>query len=383
MEIVGALCCIGKIICRQKTGGFGESAAVPENRVGGKGEIAMSATSVQQPGGRVARWDYAKLLLIFLVVWGHFLDKHVETEEMARRAYMVIYTFHMPLFLFISGIFSKKNINQKRYGNIAFYLVIYYVIKILLCLSGWFEEERFKFSLLSENYIPWYAYALFVYSMVTILLRRGRTGYVLVCSVALACFAGYDEEVGSFLVLSKLLVFYPFFYLGYCMDGDKVLKVLSGRGVKLVSAVMLAIFVLVVYRNIDTVWEFQPLVIGRKCYVSSFENEKYVQWGALLRLGYYLVAGMVSAMVLSLVPGGKGGVLADFGSRSLQVYVIHGIFIKLLYGKYHGEEWLFQMGKPVPVLFLGAIAAVITLFCSLAFWDRIFAVLRRTTVQER
>ena len=350
--------------------------------VGGKGELNMSDTSVQQPGGRIARWDYAKLLLIFLVVWGHFLDKHTETEEAARIAYTVVYTFHMPLFLFISGIFSKKNINQKRYGNIAFYLVIYYVIKILLCLSGWFEEEKFKFSLFSEHYIPWYAFALFVYSMVTILLRRGRPTYVLVCSVVLACFVGYDENVGSFLVLSKLLVFYPFFYLGYCMDGDKVLRALSGKGVKIVSAVLLVAFVVLVYRKIDSIWEFQPLLIGKKCYVSAFEKEKYVQWGALLRLGYYLAAGVVSAMVLSIVPEGKGGILADLGSRSLQVYVLHGIFIKILYGKYHGEEWLFEMGKPVPVLFLAAIAAVITLFCALPVWDRIFAVLRRTTIQE-
>lgn len=340
----------------------------------------MSDINVQRSGSRIARWDYAKLLLIFLVVWGHFLDKHVLEGETVRAAYMVIYTFHMPLFLFISGIFSKKNIMQKRYGNIAFYLVIYYLIKILLCLSGWFEEEAFKFSLLSEWYIPWYAYALFVYSMVTILLRRGRPVYVLLCSVALACFVGYDEDVGSYLVLSKLLVFYPFFYLGYCMDGNKVLKALSGKGIKLVSAVLLAVFIVLVYKKIDAVWEFQPLVIGRKCYASSFEKEKYVQWGALLRLGYYLVAGIASIMVLSLVPGGKGGVAADLGSRSLQVYVIHGIFIKLIYGKYHGEEWLFQMGRPVPVLFLAAIAAVVTLFCALPVWEGIFAVLRRTTV---
>lgn len=343
----------------------------------------MSDTSVQQSGGRIARWDYAKLLLIFFVVWGHFLDKHVETEETARVAYMVIYTFHMPLFLFISGIFSKKNIQEKRYGNIAFYLVIYYLIKILLCISGWFEEEMFKFSLLSEGYIPWYAYALFVYSMVTILLRRGRPVYVLLCSVVLACFVGYDEEVGSYLVLSKLIVFYPFFYLGYCMDGNKVLKVLSGKGIRIVSAVLLAVFVVLIYRKIDAVWEFQPLVIGRKCYASSFEREKYVQWGAFLRFGYYLVAGVVGTVVLSLVPGGKGGVLADLGSRSLQVYVIHGIFIKLIYGKYHGEEWLFEMGKPVPILFLAVIAAVITVFCALPFWERMFAALRRTTIQEK
>lgn len=337
----------------------------------------MSGINAEQTDNRIARWDYAKLLLIFLVVWGHLLEKHVNTDEMARVAYLVVYTFHMPLFLFISGNFSKKNINQKRYGNIAFYLVVYYLIKILLCLSGWFEEEKFKFSLLSENYIPWYAFALFVYSMVTILLRRGKPAYVLVCSVTLACFAGYDEEVGNLLVLSKLLVFYPFFYLGYCMDGNRVLKALSGKGIKIVSAVLLAAFVVLVYKKIDIAWEFQPLVIGRKCYASAFEKEKYVQWGALLRLGYYMSAGLASAMVLSLVPGGNGGILSGFGSRSLQVYVIHGIFIKLLYGKYHGEEWLFQMGKPFPVLFLAVIAAAITLFCALPVWGGIFAALRR------
>ena len=52
-------------------------------------------------------FDNAKFILIFLVVFGHFLRSFIEESEIIYSLYKVIYTFHMPAFILISGFFAK------------------------------------------------------------------------------------------------------------------------------------------------------------------------------------------------------------------------------------------------------------------------------------
>ena len=52
-------------------------------------------------------WDNAKGLLIFLVVFGHFLSGNTNHSG-ALLVLTVIYSFHMPAFAFISGFFTRE-----------------------------------------------------------------------------------------------------------------------------------------------------------------------------------------------------------------------------------------------------------------------------------
>ena len=53
-------------------------------------------------------FDNAKLLLIFLVIFGHLIQPFVEDYSQIEDLYYLIYTFHMPGFILISGYFSKN-----------------------------------------------------------------------------------------------------------------------------------------------------------------------------------------------------------------------------------------------------------------------------------
>ena len=57
--------------------------------------------------------DNLKVILIFLVVFGHLIERYIDTNLTLRGLYMFIYTFHMPLFIFVSG-FLPKNIYKSR-----------------------------------------------------------------------------------------------------------------------------------------------------------------------------------------------------------------------------------------------------------------------------
>ena len=121
----------------------------------------------------------------------------------------------MTAFIFISGLFSKKAVDQKNYRKVFEYLVLYIFIKVYLFLikivCGYGVAEV---SLLAEGGVPWYVFSLAAYVLITICLRNIDKRYLFIFSIVLACFAGYDPNLGKELVLSRILVYYPFFWPG-------------------------------------------------------------------------------------------------------------------------------------------------------------------------
>ena len=55
---------------------------------------------------RIKYWDLLKGIAIFLVVWGHTIQYGGSGSIFFdNKAFIFIYSFHMPLFLLISGYF--------------------------------------------------------------------------------------------------------------------------------------------------------------------------------------------------------------------------------------------------------------------------------------
>ncbi len=57
---------------------------------------------------RDAYFDNAKLFLMILVVFGHFLQPFIDNDPLYNDLYYFIFTFHMPAFILISGYFAKS-----------------------------------------------------------------------------------------------------------------------------------------------------------------------------------------------------------------------------------------------------------------------------------
>ncbi|MGK0563065.1 acyltransferase family protein, partial [Enterococcus faecalis] len=64
---------------------------------------------------RLYKWDNVKLFLIFLVSFGHILDREASPSRLMETIHFWIYSFHMPAFIFVSGLFSKHAIKQRKY----------------------------------------------------------------------------------------------------------------------------------------------------------------------------------------------------------------------------------------------------------------------------
>lgn len=174
-------------------------------------------------------FDNLKAVLIFLVVLGHFLlPIHGDNPLVVVKR--LIYIFHMPLFVFVSGYFAKKIYKNGQYNfKKILYLIKAYVlfviaIQIVYAICGF--EDFVEINFFSQSGAPWYLFAMIVWYLTIPLIRRCRPLPVISVNIGLALVAGYFKNVGDFLCLSRILVFGPFFYIGYYMEQPVLEKAL-------------------------------------------------------------------------------------------------------------------------------------------------------------
>ena len=169
-------------------------------------------------GARDPYWDCLKMVLIFLVVFGHTLKFHVVAGSTGQGVYNFIYLFHMPLFIFISGRFSQCR-DRRRYLRGMFRLIeTYAVFQVLMCLLNSYVVAHVPFTLHRLLFEPmwamWYLLALFCWRLFIFLLPQkwlnGRPVMVMALSVAVGLGEGF-LPFDPYFTLHHTLSSLPFF----------------------------------------------------------------------------------------------------------------------------------------------------------------------------
>lgn len=183
--------------------------------------------------------DWAKFIGIFLVVFGHLLQKtgdwhHPELLEL----WNVVYLFHMPLFFILSGYMYKKSHSFKK---IFFTLVVPYLCYQFLFLPAAFamnvRTEGFSLALLGkqimgivlgDGYNTSISYydclpCWFIVSMIQLRLlfhfvpinRRNCILLLILCPVILVLLKVYNIDL--IFCLDSTLMAIPYFLVGYTL----------------------------------------------------------------------------------------------------------------------------------------------------------------------
>lgn len=312
---------------------------------------------------RIQKWDILKAILIFLVVLGHLVDYYTENNAFARSLYLFIYTFHMPLFIFISGIFSKSLVEQKRYDRVFGYFAVY-VFDMLLRILLFHGKLNDLFSTTAAS---WYMLTMIFCSLATMFLQRFSSAYVLCFAVVFACFFGYHVADGDFLAVSRSIVFFPFYFLGYICDREKLQNFCNGKLKKFAAVILLAVLAVVAFVLIDQVYWLRPLLTAHTPYrvlgtVSS-------QYGFFIRLAYYLVAALAGLCVIILTPNTtKVPLVTKIGQRTLSIFVFQEI-LTYVYSRFI-KDWLEGYFGDNAVYFVIPIAVVGIGILSLGVFDK-------------
>ena len=260
--------------------------------------------------------DNIKAILIFLVVFNHLIAfALVKNDEIARHVWYAITIFHMPAFIFVSGYLSKNHQDQlKNFQHLMIPYILGYTLTwaATVWASGGMDYDLLR----PSGTAMWYVLALFVYRCTIEALGKFR--FAVPLTILLALWAGTRPEVSTYLSVSRIIVFTPFFIAGYLWSSDTTKWVRGFHG-KLILLV-LSIGMLVV---------IPVYMINQKIPVDLLrENHTYlmsgvsVQTGLILRMLMYLTSFTVIITLFALLPDRK--LITTFiGRNTMSVYFLH------------------------------------------------------------
>lgn len=211
---------------------------------------------------REAFYCNIKLLLIFMVVYGHLLEGIMDNAEPLMQIYRIIYSVHMPLFLFLSGLFLKNRAGCAR--RMKQVLLYYAVCQTAVVVVGRVLGQQMNLDtpvwhlwyLLSLGYMAGLGWCWFVLAERWQQFDRGTAKVALLTvSVLLALIVGKCPGVGRWLSLSRTFCFLPFFLAGVFCPENMDWKSVRARIVGLAGL---------------GVWLFMYLVWGKKIPTALF-----------------------------------------------------------------------------------------------------------------
>ena len=266
---------------------------------------------------RIALWDNLKFILITLVVAGHFADQLTDYSSIYSSIYLFIYAFHMPLFIFISGYFhSDRNTTKK----VLFYTSLGFLYKIVSFLIDRLNgDSQYIFNLLADSGLAWFMFVLAIYTFVLFLLKDQNKKFILIGSIILACFAGYDKSIGDFLYLSRAIIFFPFYILGTMMKSFDIIE--FKRKYPLLKVFALLIFVtwvILCITKVDTLYGLRYMFSGRQPFPDGI-----ISFGPIVRLACYIISAVLGISLILLTTSKKIKWISDFGKNTINVYFWH------------------------------------------------------------
>lgn len=286
---------------------------------------------------RDAYYDNAKFLLIFLVVLGHFIQSYIHDNKFIFTLYTTIYLFHMPAFILISGYFAKgfrrkgylKNITKKLIGP-------YLVFQGIYTFYYFFIQGKDGTSLdpLNPQWSLWFLLSLFSWNLLLFLFTKLNVKMSILLSFILGIAVGYMNIIDSYLSLSRTIVFFPLFLLGFYFKKEYFVK-LRNHKVQCISVLFFIVFFIMIYLlpEIEYKWLF-----GSKPY--EVLGQEGLRAG-LIRLAIYSLTLFATVGFLALVPK-KKVFFTKWGTRSIYIYLLHGFFIQY----FRNSEWVTALNEP-------------------------------------
>ncbi len=269
-------------------------------------------------------FDNIKFILILLVVIGHTIEPFIHKHRLIYATYKVIYTFHMPLFILISGYFAKKAIRNRNYTKLIHnYLVPYLIFQILYSVMYFGVENKATYTL--RLFTPYFTlwFLLTVFTCHLILPWLLKLPAPMVWALLAGAAIGYINLDGKFLSLSRTFVFLPFFLAGYRAE-ERHFTFFQTRKRKLAAPFILLSLFICFY------WVFPDFTSKWLTGSYSYQELGVAEWhGGVYRLLLYIVQTLAIVSILALVPR-RETFYTPRGSRTLYVYLFHGLIIRSL-----------------------------------------------------
>lgn len=269
---------------------------------------------------RDAYYCNLKFLLLFLVIFGHWIEAYIDFFPWVNTIYRIIYTVHMPLFIFLSGTFltSGEQAKLQAFRYLSYYLIFQTITVLIGKMAGG------SYCLYRPCWHLWYLLSLSLWSFSVWRLERWthlscRPPYVkagtILLAVVIGCGAGCLPRIGRDLSLSRTLVFFPYILIGQLCPRD----IFRSRRIPGIIALL----------------GFVGLYFLFGCYIPTNFFYQADSYGALgeslgiqLRLACYLMGGLFGIGILALTPERRFP-FSLLGTDTLWIYLCHAPLVIL------------------------------------------------------
>ncbi len=304
--------------------------------------------------------DNLRCLLIILVVLGHFFSK-ISSIEAYKYLNYFIYLFHMPLFIFVSGYFSKSIIKNGVFQSKKVFSIfwMYLLFRCITYLITGYYKGFHSFKLFDESSAPWYLLSLSLWYLMIPLIRNYKAKYVIPITFVIGILIGFDSSVGTFLSLSRTIVFFPFFCIGYYFTPE-LLSSLLKKKLRIPSFILLAVTLGLLLWKGNLFSPYARFSYGATSYAGILKKDYYFT-GPLYRTIWYVVAIILSLAVMYIIPRCHTW-FTYIGQRTLSVYVVHVLIRNVLV--YEGFNTYILSLPRIYSLFVFVVCIVIVLISS-------------------
>lgn len=205
----------------------------------------------------------------------------------------------MPAFIFLSGYFSSFN-RKKILFRLIFPYVVFQTLYLIFDAVVLNNSPNISLHYTTPYWLLWYLFALIIYNLLIPFFDTAQlSGQVvfLAASVVLSLLAGYNNSIGYFLSLSRIITFAPFFLGGYYFRKDSALFENTASRFRLAVPV---VGVIISVMGIVYLWKMKlaPAVLYGSF---SYANAGY----SPTQKFFLLVIGCGGIMSIALIPNKK------------------------------------------------------------------------------
>lgn len=268
-----------------------------------------------QGAARDTYWDSLKFVLIFLVVFAHFIKMGLD-EPAKLFFHNYIYCFHMPLFIIISGLFTHSSSVKKTWKGVMSFVEVIAVCTIYVYLI-WGNAYY-----IVPWYVLWYLASLVCWRLIVqyLPMNKIKPQVAILLAIILCLIVGMLPINGK-LAIDKTIAFFPFFLIGYYLQSEKgkeLIKKLRGfpHWISAVTLILMGGGILLLNKDLTY-------------YVVYTGYKGDLMYEILIRLACIATAIVMSAAVINLTPDVK--LFAKWGKSTLYIFIYHAF---ITYGLY-------------------------------------------------
>lgn len=269
---------------------------------------------------RDAAYCNLKLLLIFLVIYGHLIEPRIWQSSGLMTQYRWIYLVHMPLFAFLTGLFLRTGEVCLRQWSQCFSLYLFLQTAAVFLGDG-------RVYPLTPYWHLWYLLSVSTWCLLGWLwfrFGRGNGIILLLTFIVIGCVVGYDPHIHREHSLSRTLAFCPYFFAGLLCHRE--IPWHKYRPLGLTCLLLTVCVMLTEGRDIPTVFLYHTAPYG------SLGN------GAYLRMICYFAGFSLGLFLLSFVPTVRLPV-SKVGVDTMGAYILHVPMVLWLRTKNIPWQW--------------------------------------------